>query len=219
MRHHSERVPQKNYRLFAGKPLYHYIIRSLLACSIISEIVINTDSHLIKEDAQKNFPEIRLIDRPAHLTDGAVPMNEVLMYDVSCVKADYYLQTHSTNPLLRPETINRAINTFLGNYPENDSLFSVTSLQSRFWSGSGKPINHEPETLLRTQDLSPLFEENSCLYIFPREMMLTRKNRIGNCPYMFEVDRIEACDIDEELDFLIAEFLFDRFHSEGTNSR
>jgi CMP-N-acetylneuraminic acid synthetase len=218
MRHQSERVPGKNYRPFAGKPLYHYIIRSLLACSLISEIVIDTDSHLIREDAQTHFPEVRLIERPEHLTAGTVPMNEILLYDVTCVKADYYLQTHSTNPVLRPETITRAIDTFLNNYPANDSLFSVTRLHSRFWSSSGSPINHDPEGLLRTQDLPHLFEENSCLYIFSRGTIKARKNRIGKRPFMFEIDRLEACDIDEELDFVIAEFLYKKLKCEGKDS-
>jgi CMP-N-acetylneuraminic acid synthetase len=218
MRHQSERVPGKNYRLLAGKPLYHYIILSLLACPLVSEIVIDTDSHFIREDAQKHFPEILLIKRPKHLTSGTVPMNEILLYDMNCVKADYYLQTHSTNPLLRPETIKRAIDTFLNIYPANDSLFSVTRLHSRLWSSLGSPINHDPENLLRTQDLPHLFEENSCLYIFSRETIKARKNRIGKRPFMFEIDRLEACDIDEELDFLITEFLYKKLKCEEKDS-
>ncbi|WP_319409733.1 acylneuraminate cytidylyltransferase family protein [uncultured Desulfosarcina sp.] len=210
MRHKSERISGKNYRLFAGKPLYHYIIDSLSACSFIREIVVDTDSHIIREDAQKNFPDVRLIERPSHLKAGTVPMNNVLLHDISCVKADFYIQSHSTNPLLRPETITRAVRLFLEKYPGNDSLFSVTRLQSRFWTGSGEPINHNPEKLLRTQDLPALYEENSCLYIFSHKTMENRRNRIGESPILFEIDRLEACDIDEEIDFHIAEFLYNK---------
>lgn len=208
MRHHSERVPGKNYRPFARRPLYHHIVTSLLACPRVEEVVIDTDSPIIGEDASERFPQVRLIERPEHLRAGTVPMNDVLLYDVTQVEADYYVQTHSTNPLLRPETISEAIQRFLDSLPTYDSLFSVTKLQTRLWDGLGKAINHDPAILLRTQDLPPVYEENSCLYIFCRSTLETRRNRIGERPFMFEIDRIEAWDIDEELDFRIAEFLY-----------
>jgi CMP-N-acetylneuraminic acid synthetase len=112
MRHQSERVPGKNYRDFAGKPLYHHIVSRLLALPSISEVVINTDSPVIMSDAARHFPQVRLLERPKWLTAGTVPMNDVLLYDVGQVKADFYLQTHSTNPLLRLETIHQAVEQF-----------------------------------------------------------------------------------------------------------
>ena len=208
MRHRSERVPGKNYRPFAGEPLYHRIVRSLLACPAIAEVVIDTDSPLIIEDASVYFPQVRLIERPKHLRAGTVPMNDVLLYDVTQIEADFYLQTHSTKPLLRSETISRAIEQFLASYPSYDSLFSVTRVQTRLWDGLTRAINHNPAILLRTQDLPPLYEENSCLYLFSRTTLERRHNRIGERPMMFEIEGLEACDIDEEIDFQIAEFLY-----------
>jgi CMP-N-acetylneuraminic acid synthetase len=208
MRHYSERVPGKNYRLFGGKELYHHIIESLLDCDLIDEVVINTDSSRIMEDASEHFPQVRLIERPQHLRDGAVPMNDVLLYDVTQVESDYYLQTHSTNPLLSTETITRAIDMFLDCYPSYDSLFSVTRIETRLWDALGRAINHNPAILLRTQDLPPVYEENSCLYIFSRSNLEKRHNRIGERPLMFEIDGAEAWDIDNETDLRIAEFLY-----------
>ncbi len=207
MRHSSERVKGKNYRIFAGRPLYHQIVTTLLDCPHITQVVINTDSPFILKDAAEHFPEVRLIERPGHLRDGALPMNDVLLYDVSRVQADFYLQTHSTNPLLKTGTITRAIETFLGNHPAYDSLFSVTRYQSRLWDALARPVNHNPAILLRTQDLLPLYEENSNIYIFTRETLETRRNRIGERPFMFETDPMESWDIDEETDFQFAEFL------------
>lgn len=207
MRHHSERVPGKNYRSFAGRPLYYYIISSLQSCPLIKEIVVDTDSPVIKEGISETFPRVRLIDRPNHLKAGTVPMNDVLLYDINQIDADFYIQTHSTNPLLRAETITGAIQRFMENYPMYDSLFSVTRLQTRLWDELARSINHNPSILLRTQDLPPVYEENSCIYIFTRTILEKRHNRIGDRPLMFEIDRIEATDIDEELDFKVAEFL------------
>lgn len=208
MRHASERVPGKNFRDFAGKPLYHRIITSLLDCPLVGEIAIDTDSPVILADAAEHFPRVRRIERPARLGGVKIPMNEVLLHDIGEIEADYYLQTHSTNPLVTGTTIARAVRAFLDSRGKHDSLFSVTRVQSRFWRRSGKAVNHDPDVLVRTQDLEPIFEENSCLYIFSPGVLKERRNRIGRSPLLFEIARAEAVDIDEELDFEIAETLF-----------
>lgn len=206
MRHDSERVPGKNYRLMAGKPLYRYIVESLLAVPEIDQVVIDTDSPTVKADAAAAFPDVLVLDRPEHLRDGNIPMNDVLLNDVRQVPADLYLQTHSTNPLLKPATIRRAIQAFR-DHPEHDSMFTVTRIQGRLWSHDGKPLNHDPAVLLRTQDLPPVYFENSCAYLFTRAMLEERGTRIGSNPLLFEVDRDEAADIDEEQDFRLVEAL------------
>jgi CMP-N-acetylneuraminic acid synthetase len=104
--------------------------------------------------------------------------------------------------------ITRAIENFLATYPVHDSLFSVTRVQTRLWDSLARAVNHNPALLLRTQDLPPLFEENSCVYIFNRKTLESRHNRIGERPLMFEIDRHEAYDIDDEIDFAFAEFLY-----------
>ncbi|MDA9263409.1 acylneuraminate cytidylyltransferase family protein [Saprospiraceae bacterium] len=208
MRHSSERVPGKNYRDFNGKPLYHWVIDSLLKCDKITSVIIDTDSPIILEDAAKHFPSVILLERPENLRSGETPMNDVLMNSISQVDADFYLQTHSTNPLIAPKTVADAVDCFLENYPIYDSLFGVTRLQTRLWDTLGRAINHNSNILLRTQDLPPIYEENSCIYIFTKKTLQEKHNRIGNRPYLFEMDAEEAQDIDVELDFRVAEFLF-----------
>jgi CMP-N-acetylneuraminic acid synthetase len=213
MRHQSERVPGKNYRMLAGKPLFHHIIDTLLACPLIDQVVIDTDSLTIKASAEKAFPQVLVLERPEYLRDGKIAMNEILLNATAQVPADLYLQTHSTNPLLRRETIGTALETLLANYPAYDSLFSATRLQTRLWDQLGRPINHNPAILLRTQDLPPVYEENSCMYIFSRQTLETRRNRLGDRPYLFPMEPAEAWDIDEELDFLIADLILSRRNS------
>ncbi len=208
MRHSSERVPGKNYREFASKPLFHHVISSLLMCPEISEVVIDTDSSTIKSDTAIHFPTVRVLERPAHLRDGSIPMDDVLLHTTVQIAADYYLQTHSTNPLLSPETISQAVQTFLESLDELDSLFSVKRLQTRLWDASGEPINHDPGKLIRTQDLPPIYEENSCIYMFSRRTLEKKGNRIGEKPLLFEMNALESLDIDEETDFLIAELVY-----------
>ncbi len=210
MRHHSQRVPGKNYRLLAGKPLFHHIIETLLSVPEINDVVVDTDSEPIMESVQRFFPKLKLIERPEHLRADNIPMNDILLYDTAQVESDFYLQTHSTNPLLKAETISRSINMFLSDYPKYDSLFSVTRWQTRLYFQDGKAINHNPRELIQTQDLPPVYEENSCLYLFTRDNLLKWHHRIGEKPLMFEIAAEEAWDIDEELDFTICDFLLKR---------
>ena len=207
MRHHSQRVPGKNYRLLNGRPLFHHIIDTLMNVREIDEIVVDTDSLDVIEGLKEFFPSVRVIERPDYLRSDEIAMNEILTYDTSQVQGDYYIQTHSTNPLLKADTISKAINALLSNYPSFDSLFSVTRLQTRLWDQLGRAINHNPSILLQTQDLPPVYEENSCIYIFERETLTSHRNRIGIRPLMFEISAAEAWDIGDELDFQIVEIL------------
>jgi CMP-N-acetylneuraminic acid synthetase len=205
MRHFSRRVSGKNYRHLGDKPLYRYIIDTLLAVPAITEVVIDTDSDLIVQEAEQLLPQVRIVRRPEHLRDEMYVMNDILLNTVTEVEADYYLQTHSTNPLLKPETIGQAIEMFLAGRENHDSLFSVTPLHTRLWTADGSAINHDPENLVRTQDLDPVMEENSCMYVFRRDVLEARHNRIGAKPLVYVMDPSEAIDIDTELDWLIAE--------------
>jgi len=209
MRHNSERVPGKNYRDFAGVPLFFHIIESLLRCDLISKVVIDTDSEEVTRLAEGKFgSSLTILQRPLHLRDGGISMNDVLMNSINQVPADFYLQTHSTNPLLKVETIKRALSKFIEIYPTYDSLFSVSRRYVRLWDSLSRPINHNPNILLRTQDLPPFYEENSGMYIFTKEILERKHNRIGDRPFLFEIPEIEAHDIDVELNFKMAEFLF-----------
>lgn len=207
MKHHSQRVPEKNYRELAGKPLFHHILNTLLKVPEIDLICVDTDSVVIKEGISKDFPTIKVIDRPLDLRADTVPMNRIIEHDMSLIQADLYLQTHSTNPLLKHVTISQAIQIFLENKDQHDSLFSVTKLQTRLYDQEGWAINHNPSELIQTQDLPPLYEENSCIYLFSEEGMRSSGHRIGRSAYMFEINREEAWDIDTLLDFQIVNCL------------
>jgi CMP-N-acetylneuraminic acid synthetase len=206
MRHSSERVPGKNYRPFNGVPLFQRIVATLLAVDRITRVVIDTDSPIVREQTAETFPTVEVIDRPAHLLGGHVAMTEVLRHDAEQVRSPWYLQTHTTNPLLRAETIDAALDRMEAAGGEHDSLFSVTRWQTRLYDADGRPLNHDPGVLLRTQDLPPVYEENSNLYLFTAQQIAAGR-RIGDRPILFEVDPLEAVDIDEEADFVLAEAL------------
>ena len=205
MKGHSERVPNKNIRMLAGKPAFHWILESLSNSKFISEIVINTDSKEIAQSASENF-KVTILERPQFLLGDMVSIQPLIEYDLSMTSGEYYLQTHSTNPLVRSATIDRSIDAFFSQ-SQHDALFTVTPTHTRYYWPDGRGINHDPQHLIRTQDLDPIFEENSCLYLFSKETNLKTKNRLGIDPMMFPMDRLEAVDIDDIEDFYWAEYL------------
>ena len=207
MRHHSQRVSEKNFRHLAGKPLFHHILTTLQNVSELDAIYVDTDSPVIVEGIGASFPGVNIIDRPEDLRADEVSMNRIITYDMSVVGADLYLQTHSTNPLLQAGTISKAIQKFLESRSEFDSLFSVTRLQTRLYDQAGKALNHNPGDLIQTQDLPPLYEENSCIYLFTEAGLKKNGHRIGSSPYLFEINPGEAWDIDTPLDFEIVDFM------------
>src|SRR5438105_3031023 len=158
-------------------------------------------------DTESSFPEVWLVDRPQPLRADTVPMTEIICHDASLIPADIYLQTHSTNPFLKSETIEAALSLWSEVCEDHDSLFSVTRIQARLWDSAVRPLNHNPHELLRTQDLPPVYLENSNFYVFPSELIKSKQNRIGDKPRIFEIDPIEALDIDDEQTFLLAEHI------------
>lgn len=212
MKGNSERVPNKNLKDFCGKPLYHRVLETLIASKYINKVIINTDSEKIKNDAVDNFGDKIIIhDRPEEVQGDFVSMNKVIENDLSVSDGDIYLQTHSTNPLLTTTSIDKAIELMLDEefQRQYDSIFSVTKIQTRLYDAAGTPFNHNPEELIRTQDLPPLYEENSNFFIFTKASFKNNGDkRIGKTPKLFEIDKLEAIDIDEPQDFLLAESLY-----------
>lgn len=206
MKENSERVPNKNIRLLNGKPVCHWILESISNSKYIDEVIINTDSQKIKEIVAI-FDFVKVIDRPDYLLGDSVSIQPLIAHDIDFASNEIIFQTHSTNPLLKTETIDAAIEKYFKNNEEHDALFSVTPVQQRFYFKNGKAVNHDPHHLIQTQLLQPLFHENSCIYIFSKETNRKVQNRLGNNPIFFEIEHLEAADIDEWHDFLWVEFL------------
>lgn len=204
MKANSQRVKGKNFREFCGKPLFRWILDTLLSVEEIDQIVINTDArHILVENSLTDTDRITIRDRKPEICGDHVSMNLVLADDVANVPADMYLMTHTTNPLMSADTIRKAIAAFLDAKAAGtaDSLFTVDKVQTRFYRADCSPVNHDPDNLIPTQDLEPWFEENSNLYIFTADSFAKTKARIGKHPMMFEGPYFESIDIDTPADW------------------
>ena len=210
MKGNSTRIPKKNLKIFGKTPLYHAIVKALISSQYVKAIVIDTDCTEIAKDAKEHFGEkITIVNRPLSIQGDFVSMNEIIAHDLSQLEGEVFIQTHSTNPLLKSETIDSAIEKYFKSAHQFDSLFSVTKIQTRFYDKDVNPINHNLQELLRTQDLEPMYEENSNFYVFSKKSFEEASNkRIGLRPQMFIVDKLEAVDIDDPEDFKLAELLY-----------
>lgn len=206
MKGHSERVPGKNLRPLAGRPLYHWVLSTLLRVESIAVVVVDTDSEEIAEDIDRNYPSTEVRERPVDLVGDDVPMHDIVARFVAEHEGEHFLQTHATNPLVTAATIESAIKAYRAE-EDRGSLMSVTEWRTRLYDSHGEPMNHDPDLLLRTQDLPPVYEENSNLYIASRRVIEETGRRIGPEPILYPLDRLESTDIDIEIDFVIAECL------------
>lgn len=210
MKGHSERIPRKNLRPIAGRPLYQWILDSLGGSERVDEVMVDTDSDEIESAVRASHPGVSINRRPEDLRGDMVPMHDIVAHVADGTSHSMVMQTHSTNPLLTAPTIDAAIGEFENHMGTYDSLMSVTEWQSRFFYSDGRPVNHDPAELLRTQDLPPLLEENSNIYIAPTDLVRETRLRIGKNPLLFRIDAAEAVDIDEVHEFDLAEMLLER---------
>ncbi len=210
MKAHSARVVGKNFRNFAGKPLFRWILETLLELPEIEKIVINTDARsILAQHGLIDTDRILIRDRRTEICGDFVSMNKVLADDLANVEARTYLMTHTTNPLLGAATIRGAIQSYEAGAASGaqDSLFTVNRFQTRFYRADASAVNHDPNNLLRTQDLEPWYEENSNLYLFSRSSFSDTNARIGRKPILFETPRMESSDIDDVIGWTMAEML------------
>ena len=210
MKAHSERVKGKNFRVFAGKPLFRWILDTLLTIDEIDKIIINTDAReILTENGLTDSDKVLIRDRRPEICGGHVSMNLVIEDDLEAIDAETFVMTHTTNPLLSAGTIRGAIHSFRSGVAkeENDSLFTVNNYQNRFYRADGSAVNHDPEVLLRTQDLEPWYEENSNLYIFTKQSFKLTNARIGQRPILYTTPTLESADIDDATGWRIAEII------------
>lgn len=211
IKYNSSRVPGKNFKLMNGKPLFYYIINTLLNCKNIENIIVNLDNDYIKTEINKYFNTNKIIyyNRPEELIGDNVSTNLLIKDTILNVSTNtnIYLQTHVTNPLLSSQTISNSINKYLEICNTYDSLFSVKTWHTRLYDESSNAINHDPENLIPTQNLNPLYEENSCIYIFSKENFMKTNRRIGKKPFLFNMSSYESQDIDWIDDFRLTELM------------
>ncbi|MDX2360251.1 MAG: acylneuraminate cytidylyltransferase family protein [Crocinitomicaceae bacterium] len=204
----SQRLAGKNFLLYNGRPLYQTMLDTLSQVPEIEKVVVNTDSKDIADYCKALGDKYCVIERPKSILGDIVTMNTIIEHDLSIIEGRHFLQTHVTNPLLQASTISAAIEQYLEQISNKDSLFSASVIKKRVYDTDIKAINHSNEELEQTQDLQDIFMENSNLFIFSRSSFKENGNsRIGRSPSVFCMNEYEGIDIDHSEDLHLANLI------------
>jgi CMP-N-acetylneuraminic acid synthetase len=214
----SERLADKNTRPFAGRSggLLAHKLDQLATTRSLDTVVVDSNDPIVLELArarQNTWPThstLLIHERPDHLGRPDTTTDDLIAYALASVPCDTLAWTHVTSPFVDAQTYDDALTAFAARDPaRHDSLMLVLRLQTFLWQASPTPtpLNYAPTPLRwpRTQDLAPTFEVNSGLFVVPHAVGLARRDRIGDTPILYEVDRMTGLDIDHLTDFQLAE--------------
>lgn len=205
----NERCPGKNTRAFNnGKPLVTYILETLKKVKKVDEIYVYCSNEKIKDYLSNN---IKFLKRDPKFDSQSASMNEILLEFSKEVPADIYVLAHATAPFLSTNSIQDGLSKVLSR--KYDSAFTVIKLNEFIWKDN-KPLNYNLDNIPRTQDLYPLYVETTGLYIYTHELITKENRRIGYNPYLIPISKMEACDINDEDDFIVADAIFNSLYKE-----
>lgn len=206
----SERLPMKNVKKFTnGEPLISYILDTLLKVKELDEIYVYCSDEKIQDYLPQN---VKFLQRDKYYDLSSTSFNEVLSSFTEIIDADVYVLAHATAPMIQPASISKAVKKLLNE--DYDSAFTVTRIQEFLWKDN-MPFNYSLDAIPRTQDLPEMYVETCGLYVFKNHLMKQEKRRIGNKPYLLEVSKIEAIDINNPEDFIIADAVFNYLKTRG----
>jgi len=207
MKLNNKRLPNKNTKSFTnGNPLCHYVLSTLLNVEGVDEVYV----YCSNPDIQDFIPKgVKFLKRDSLLDQDTTSMNEVLDAFAKDVHADIYMMTHTTSPFVRKESLEKGLEAVVSG--EYDSAFAAKKIQDFLWK-NGEPFNYELDNIPRTQDISPLYKETSGFYIYKKIIITELNRRIGDNPYIVEVDEIESLDIDVAEDFVISDAVFNHLN-------
>jgi CMP-N-acetylneuraminic acid synthetase len=199
----SKRVHNKNIKpFFDGTPLIHFIQRACLDCKSIDEVYVYCSDEAIVEYL---LPGVKFLKRPEYLDGDNINANDFIREFMNTIDADIYVNAHTTSPFAKSETIDDLIQHVASG--EYDSAFCAENIKTFLWE-NGKPINFDPDHFPRTQDLPDIYGETSIAYVFTKDSFLRNNRRLGQKPYIKEVGKIEAMDIDYPEDFEICNAIY-----------
>lgn len=203
----SVRVENKNIRPFAGSSLLEIKINQLKRIPNLDGIVVNSNDKYMLDIASSMGCDV--VERDAYYASNEVSMSDVYKNMAENIETDVIAYINATNPLIEDQTIIDAIEKYKQNI-ENGGFDSLNSahLIKEFLFRDNKPINYDLKMQPRSQDLPDIAALNFAISIISKEKMIECKNVVGNSPFIYLIDEVEATDIDNQIDFDFAEYMF-----------
>ena len=201
----SKRIKNKNFKKFAKSNLLEIKLKSLKKVSLINEIIVSTDSTLAIKIAKKYNVSYHI--REKYFASSKCTNSEFFENLAKSIDGDFLMYTPCTAPLIKSTTIQNLIKKFLSIYRKYDSVNTINYIKEHLWLNN-KPINYNPKKSPNTQDLPDVMKLTYSANIISRKKMINKKNVLGDKPYFYNISDIEGLDVDNPIDFDVAEYLF-----------
>ena len=210
----SKGIPRKNVKEFCGKPLIAYIIETALKVRELDRVIVSTEDKKIAEVAKKYGAEVPFL-RPKELARDETPTLPVLQHAVKHLeemenyRPDILVLLYATSPLLKHERVSEAIKLLRAR--GFDSVLSVVEDRGHYWVEKDDSCERlHPKVLKNRQFTKPLLKENGAIYLCKRDLLMKENTMVGGKIGFLKMQKDETIDIDDLLDFEIAEFLMKR---------
>jgi len=225
----SRRIPKKNVRELLGKPLIYYTIKAALESKFLARVILSTDHDEIIEIGRKYGVEVPF-RRPKELAKDDTPTIDVIIHALNFLEEnegfspDIIVILEPTSPLRQAEDIDNAIRKHIET--DADSVVSVTKTDHWHPIRAKKIENNilydyclEEQEGVRRQDLPPVYFRNGAFYSVKREVLMNEHKLYGRVtrPYIMPPER--SIDINEEIDFKVAEVLLLKVQKVDANER
>jgi CMP-N,N'-diacetyllegionaminic acid synthase len=200
----STRVPNKNTRPFGDTNLLQLKLKLLKKVDGITQIVVSTDCEVSADVARKEGAAVQW--RNEYYAGSSVTNDQHWLHIAETTPGDIVFLAQVTSPLLRVSSMQAALNSFLS-LDTHDSINSVSAEKKFLWKDE-KPINYDINFTPKSQDLPDIVSLNFAITIISRQTMIERKNVVGYQPTFVVLDKVESLDIDDLIDFKIAELMY-----------
>ncbi|MGO5337993.1 cytidylyltransferase domain-containing protein [Bilifractor sp. LCP19S3_H10] len=215
----SKGIPNKNIRIIGGHPLIYYSIKNTVESSLITDVIVSTDSPDVKIIAEQMGVKVHW--RNERLCKDDVTLDAVIYDAIPKNKTwDYIVTMQPTSPTLKVETLDAAIQYAINN--NLDTLISAINAPHLSWGvKNGKKVPNYTGRLNR-QYLPPCYMETGA-FVISRASAVTEKTRIGSTVDVYEVSEDEAVDIDTFEDLRTVAAILEKqkiaIYVNGNNSR
>lgn len=220
----SKRVPRKNIKLFAGKPIIAYSIEAAIASKLFDKIIVSTDDEEIAAVAESYGAEIPFM-RPKSLSDDHTGSNEVLKHAIKWLEEneytfEYVCCLYATAPFLQVESLKEGFDKLVTS--EKSYTFSVTSFPFPIQraikirtDGSIKAFNTE-HIYTRSQDLEEAYHDAGQFYWGKTEAFLNDTVVFSKESVAVILPRYLVQDIDTAEDWYRAELMYHAWKNQMT---
>jgi len=216
----SKGIPGKNLRLLAGRPLIVHTIEQAKQSTKVNRVIVSTDGMKIAEISKEAGAEVPFA-RPSVLASDDTPAFPVVQHALQWLKQhegyqpDVVVLLQPTSPLRRSEHIDQGVELLLKT--QADSVISLCETEhSPYWmklldeKGQVKPFIESKIEYFRRQDLPIVYRLNGAIYATRYNIIKERNRLLGDDVRALVMTREDSVDVDDEIDFLLAELLLKR---------